>query len=711
MVPPVAFFLPVALWFLRSVLGGHVYRNAVTVASVVGYAAGALVAAVLFATLARAVDVALERRTDPSKEVSACLGATVVTAALLWCGWGGVLAAIGAATVLPTVLGVQYFFEAALIVGAPAMAWTYWRGKRLLVKRVEDAPSLSYVGRTYSIGTKIALVFVGFYIVSVGAVVLVISSSVAGRLGEAAALEVTRFSIMVAVPACIAFAVATYFLTRDVTRPLAALKRLAAEMAAGNFEHAPRIFADDETGELARSFGVTTETLRPLIRHLGRSGTSITEGVRLMTSGTETLVHGAREQTALAQESDGALSLVRSEAQRVLVATEQVAENTYASAERASEMKASSAEVAKRMDDLLQSVEKSSSSTRELDSSAQEMSQRTQNLSMISSEVLAFVSQMDATVQQIHRTAEATAGISRETRETADEGRRAVSETVAGIRSTQESTRRMSEAFDSLQQSLGKIDQILVFIDELTNRTNLLSLNAAIIAAQAGENDSGFSVIADEVRQLADRTRSATKEIAGIIRAVQPITREAVAALNEGVANVDQSVSLANNANVALGRILASSERSLDMNQVISNSLQEQSRAGHHLHELAARLSDNSSEIHRAMQGQAVATELLAHESERVRDIASQVKRASDEQVIAGGGIAQAMELIAADINNVRDRLERQLSQAEQVAAASRVTLTIAEKNHGVAEQFSSALQSLLHSGKAFEAEVARFRV
>ena len=90
---------------------------------------------------------------------------------------------------------------------------------------------------------------------------------------------------------------------------------------------------------------------------------------------------------------------------------------------------------------------------------------------------------------------------------------------------------------------------------------------------------------------------------------------------------------------------------------------------------------------------------------------AAEVKRATDDQVQTGAGIAQGMEQIAADVRVIRDRLGRQLAEAEQIASATRATLTIAKKNNAIAEQFSAAIEDLVVSGKVFSEDVSRFRV
>lgn len=710
-VPPLITALPLAFVFLALVLEtdrGTLGR--LVLFGSIAYLLAAMIAGHLIANAAREVETDLETHRNPSRSISIALGRSTILSAAAWVGWGLLVSLAGWAIVSRTFLGMQYFLEAGLIVAAPAMAWTYWAGKRMLLNAAGDAEHVEYLGRVWTIGAKIAIVFIGFFIVSAGALVLVIGEHVSSRLGPDAAWEVARAGLLISLLTTVVFALATWFLARDISRPVDELVRLANDMAEGRFSTRVRIFADDEVGVVARSFATTQKNLRALIGRVGGRGESVTGGVRRMSEGTESLVGNAHQQRVMAGDSTAALTLVESETQSVLREVDRVSELTLDSAGRATELRASFSEVARRMAELFHSVEKSSSAATEIDASARETAQRGANLGTIASDVLAFVAQMDATVDQIMRTAQQTASLSEEVRKHAAAGRGAVEATMGGIRNAQDATQRTSGAFEALQKSLGQIDQILLFIDDVTNRTNLLSLNAAIIAAQAGEQDHGFSVIAGEVRELADRTRTATKEIAGIVRALRPVTREAVEALQEGVENVDRTVELASEASRSLDTILGSAERSQEMTVSISRALEEQARASRHLHGQTAAMSEHIAEMQRATEGQAVATRLLASEAERVSDIASQVNRATEEQTLAAQGIAAAMEHVVGDVATIRDRLERQLRQAEQVASASRETLAIAERNNAIAEQFRESLQALLSSGREFETEVNRFK-
>jgi methyl-accepting chemotaxis protein len=523
-------------------------------------------------------------------------------------------------------------------------------------------------------------------------------------------MEIAFYTIVVAMLTMLLFGAATLILSRDITRPLHRLRAFAGEMAGGNFDVAPHVFSDDEVGQLADSFGGTRANLRRLLGRVGGSGTTITEGVRVIRGGTEMLVNRSREQSQLTQSSSNSVENVRGGIGSILEAADAVSTLTHDASARSLELQASSEEVARSMDYLFQSVEKTSASTTEMDASMREMSQRTEVLSDIGEEVLSFVSEMDATVAELLESSHSTAELAERVREDARAGGAAVNRTVEGINATHELTRSTADTMDELQRSVGQITQILSVIEEVANRTNLLSLNAAIIAAQAGEHGAGFTVVADEIRELAERTRGSTKEIASIVKAVQTGSRHAVQKMQEGVTRVGENVDLAKEAAASLDKIVGSATRSFDMATKITRSLSEQSTASQRLHEVASRMSDHIAEINRATREQARGTQLLAQESERVRDIAAQVKNATEEQSSAGKGITRALERIADDARAMRDLLEQQLAETDQIADASRVMLDIAQKNDEIAREFTTTVQNLVRSGQEFETEVSRFR-
>jgi methyl-accepting chemotaxis protein len=815
-IPPALISLPLAFLFLAQVVQLTVARGfALALLLLLLFVATALALNVIVAPCAEEVENAIDGRGDISRAVSDCLHKTTRAATVIWPAAGIVFAVLGTLFFERSALGFTYFLVAAMVVAFPTAAWGYAAGKHRLVSLAsQHAQTLRFVGKHFSLGRKIAVVFMGSLIIAAAVQIELISSKVSTTLEDLAvasnaerfqrvfdsanimakvdapALDTLReyvppdyalhaidpagkltstkdpltpdevamirrfkngnstqiisphvfrfaqlkdgsilvlaipwaqyasvprqiafYTAIIALLTTLAFAVAAYYLSRDVTTPLLELRTVAQQMASGNFEVGAHVFSDDEVGELAGSFVDTRANLGRLLCRIGGSGTVITEGVRVITGGTESLLVRARDQADLTENSSLALENVRGGISSVLNAADTVTGLTQDASSRSLQLQASAEQVARSMDYLFQSVEKTSSSTTEMDASMREMSNRTDVLAGIGDEVLSFVAEMDSTVEELRQASQSTAEISRQVREDAEAGGDAVTRTLEGINLSDELTSRAAQTLDELQRSVGQISQILNVIEEITGRTNLLALNAAIIAAQAGEHGAGFTVVADEIRQLADRTRGSTKEIANIIKTVQNGSRQAVQRMHEGVAKVRDNVQLAREASQSLSKIVSSSSTSYEMSTKISRSLDDQAKASRHLHEVTSRMSDHIAEINRASREQARGTQLLAQEAEKVREIAGQVKKATDEQSQAGRGITAALENIAFDARAMRDLLERQLNETDRIAAASKTMLDIAQQNDSIAREFNATVQNLVQSGQDFEAEVKRFRI
>lgn len=523
--------------------------------------------------------------------------------------------------------------------------------------------------------------------------------------------QITIYALFVALgTALIVFAV-TYFMSRDISSPLRKVRRMAAAMAEGDFSDESHVFGDDEISTLGRSFAASRKNLRTLMERISGTGHVVAEGVRVISQGADSLIARAHEQSDLTRNSSTSVSAVRNGAVSVLASAEAVTAGATDTTSRASELQASAEEVARSMDHLTESVEKISSSILQMSSSAVEMSRRTDVLAHIGEEVSTFVTEMDSTVTELQRNANATAEISNDVRSSAAEGTEAVQRSVSSSQTATEVTQRASQVIHELTGRISQITEILRVIEEIAGQTNLLSLNAAIIAAQAGEEGAGFTVVADEIRELATRTRKSVTEISTIVRAIQQGSSQAVTAIEEGVARVSENLRTAREASATLVRIESSAQNSYDMSKKMAAALDQQASAARHLRDATVTMSDHIHEINRATQEQAESASMLANETERVRDIAFQVKSSTEQQSTAARGITLAMSDVTADMITIRDLLQSQLDDASRIETAAEQILSIAASNDSIAREFSMTLQQLLERGEIFESEVAKFRL
>ncbi|WP_373541511.1 methyl-accepting chemotaxis protein [Chamaesiphon sp.] len=171
------------------------------------------------------------------------------------------------------------------------------------------------------------------------------------------------------------------------------------------------------------------------------------------------------------------------------------------------------------------------------------------------------VQMMTASIKRVAESARESEEVARTASSTALKGGEAVDRTVAGIQEIRETVAESTRKVKRLAESSQQISQIVSVISQIASRTNLLALNASIEAARAGESGKGFAIVADEVRQLADRSAKALKEIEHIVLQIQSETGSVMAAMEQGTQQVIQGTKLAEQAKRSLDDIIQVSNR------------------------------------------------------------------------------------------------------------------------------------------------------
>lgn len=189
------------------------------------------------------------------------------------------------------------------------------------------------------------------------------------------------------------------------------------------------------------------------------------------------------------------------------------------------------------------------------------------------------VLQMAGRINDVSAQATNSAQVARQSLVAAESGLQAVQNAIGGMNTLRDQIQDTSKRIKRLGESSQEIGEITELISDITEQTNVLALNAAIQAASAGEAGRGFSVVAEEVQRLAERSADATKQIAALVKTIQTDTQDAVAAMERSTQGVVEGAKLSDNAGTALGEIDRVSRQLAELIEQISSEASREAQS------------------------------------------------------------------------------------------------------------------------------------
>lgn len=338
------------------------------------------------------------------------------------------------------------------------------------------------------------------------------------------------------------------------------------------------------------------------------------------------------KETTVVRDAVIAIELLNSSYSVIIDEIEELSGRTDERASISAEMSATTDAIAENINNYSNYVLETSGSIEQMARATHETAENIRALSESTEQTVASINMISNSQSSVRENSELSATVSENVRVQAQQGLRSM---VATMKAMQEIANSSDESFESinrLSRYSAKVGDFLRIIQEVVEQTNLLSLNASIIAAQAGSRGRAFAVVAEEVRSLARRTSASTKEIEELVRNIQKETASVQRTVTQGKDKVKQGVKISNMANEALEVIYKSSEGAVKMVSNIAAETTEQASNINRITEEAEKNLERVRQITIATEQQQQSSTLIMKNIEQMRELAQKINSSAQEQ-------------------------------------------------------------------------------
>ncbi len=537
---------------------------------------------------------------------------------------------------------------------------------------------------------------------------LVIRSGLSGLVSRILQITALLFCISL-ISLAVAWGIAAR-LREQIAAPLGELSASAEALAAGDLSKTVAVGGNDEIGALGTSFNRMAERLRALIAQARGSSLAVSEETARLSSAGEQMFEEARRQERATIEQASSVERLSGSVSEINTTAHSLADAASESDRAMSQVDNSIQHSARSIDSLFGAADLSASSVLEMSASAKQIAENASHLSGATAATQASMSLLQTALREVEANARRSHASTTQAAETAQRGETAVGESIAGMREIEESFAAVERIVGELAKRSKAIDAVIEVITSVVDETNLLALNAAIIAAQAGERGKSFAVVASEVKSLARRTGASAGEIRASIGSLLQGVDDAVRATASGAKLVREGTRRSEEAGASLRAIRESADRSSGaVSEIAAATGTQVQGVGAVVTELE-RVRVLVDQIAQATREQERASGEIHRSVEEVRELAEDLKRATGEQTTESRRTSDAVRLVAAGLSQIRDASEKQSRETARILESVHVFRDGAAEGTKRAESMHATVKELRKRSQALEQEIGRFR-
>ena len=492
-------------------------------------------------------------------------------------------------------------------------------------------------------------------------------------------------------------------LQRALTRPIQELVNVSRAVAEGDLRQKVNGFRDDELGILSRSISGMIKNLQRLVKgikitssntdiyadHLNNTTNNVSKGATLQSKEIENVASSVKKMNTIINDINS----------KVKSLTASLEESSASS----NEMTASIKEISGSADRMFKEIDHITASVIEMNTNMGQTVDFLNSLSSSSQQAATGAKELTSSISEIGLRAQESKNFTEEVALKAKErGASALFKMIEVSRKNKDLVDNYSHIIQSLGVRSTNIEQILDVIREVADQTNLLSINAAIIAAQAGEHGKSFAVVADEIRKLSTTTTMNVKQIEDVIQGVQQEVDGAVSKVSEILTGMDSSITSAEQVSDVLREIEDISSQSSKRAHEISDAVTSQIA---YCKEIFEGVSENSQQIMRIkkiVDEQKKGSDTIVASVEEIRYIAEMLTKSTQEQSGGSGIISSTLtethtfsEQIMTSMQGQQDVSQRIVKSLESISRITGTNLQAMKDLDSMVREFSGLSDKL----------------
>ena len=503
-------------------------------------------------------------------------------------------------------------------------------------------------------------------------------------------------------------AVSWYFMRTDFIAPLSRLADYARLIAEGDISKETGITVKNEIGDLTNAMNYAVKGLRDIILKTKGLSANVAAAVKKIEESAHSIRAGSEQQSQTMRDISLSAERLNNMATNAAEDMDHLFRMSEGTSSSLLEMAASIEEVDGNVGDLTVTVGDVSISIEEIANLLKEVASGVDNISKGADETASSLIEIDASAMEIERNTKESAELSHEVAREGERGVKAMELTHNGMEKVKDSMSALAVVIDELGQRSKEIGKILNVIDDVAVETNLLALNAAILAAQAGEHGKSFGVVADEIRELSERTAVSTKEITSIVSGIQGQIKRAVVSAEEGMSKVIEGEKLSTETIAILMVIMERFKTFQNMSLKIAEATKEQASGSKRVTQNLEAITHTIHQMARATQEQYQGSTQIVKSVEKMKNLVSHIKKATAEQakgskVIASNTedvmkFAKELDALSSDLGNEEQKIAQAVEMTAAIAKAGFENATKLDEVVGLLKNEIDALKRGLDS-------------